>query len=329
MNIFDAKIVAYPPTNKYSSFLISCTAQDNDRTYDFTGDKALVFPDCLMELGHQESKAQVYEWAIRHIQKLIEKKRQQYRLWPEHVLMGRRMLPNPNGTGVNPTSDKCVVSLAVGRDGTDQLDISGPLFKAYAERIGADYHPIILEDSAFPVAEKFRVREYLDDYARVIFFDADVVLAPDAEDLFALVPEESIGLHDDYPYIKDKDAHAAMMAELVRCQNDPLVNSLDLNVSWNSGVMVMSAMHIGMFDPPTGPLPWEHMSEQNWMNVNVVRNGFTVEKLPRKWNWQWKMNEEFPDPDPTGVRAWHAAGLSDIDTRLDWMESKVQPISAR
>ena len=323
MNIKEFKLVNYPSSANVPTFLYSCVLEDGDVKMDFTGENAIVFPDCLRELGYNECRRQVSEWMVRFLTDKINKEKNGGRVWPDYLFNGANVASSFDTLGLNPDSKNCVATLAVGAKSKEQLALSEPFFKAYADRIGADYRPIKLNYSHFPLAEKFRLREYLEEYERVIFFDADVILMPTAEDLFAAVPEDAIGIHDDYEWVRNNRTHEdyqkVMGSQGWPCDETP-------KHKLNSGVMVLSKCHKGVFSPPLAVIPEFFYAEQCWMNLNLLRQGHKWMSLPRKWNWQYWIDKVSPDADTSGVQVWHASGAG--EHKLAWLEAKAKEAQA-
>ena len=68
------------------------------------------------------------------------------------------------------TSDRVVVSLAIGDRFKQLLSISRPTFTAYAAKCQADYREILLDSSDYPEGDKFRLSQFFDaGYTEVLF----------------------------------------------------------------------------------------------------------------------------------------------------------------
>ena len=65
-----------------------------------------------------------------------------------------------------------------------------PMLKKYAKKVKADFIPI--EDTLHPdnpMLDQFRIGDFLDDYDRLIYFDADLIIRSDCPNLFQIVPQ--------------------------------------------------------------------------------------------------------------------------------------------
>src|SRR5262249_17743088 len=158
------------------------------------------------------------------------------------------------------------------------------LMRRYAERIGADFHMIRVEESPYPLGEKFRIGTLLDSWERVLYLDADVILGRACPDLFTLVPPDKVGIFDDLPDVKRLSGSswlAEQYRELALSQGWVIPEGFDSCL--NSGVIVVGRDHRGMFTPPDEPYPAYHCGEQNVMNWRL--RDLPVFSLPRELNY--------------------------------------------
>jgi hypothetical protein len=90
---------------------------------------------------------------------------------------------------------KGIYTLAVNNYEPGITDLTFPLMKQYAKKIGADFH--VIEDRKFPdlppVYEKFQVYELSKEHGNDwnIFIDADTLIHPDFWDVTALVSKDT------------------------------------------------------------------------------------------------------------------------------------------
>ena len=187
---------------------------------------------------------------------------------------------------------KAVVTLAVGTHGQALLAVTGPIFQQYAETVGARY--VVIDDDrispGYPLAAKFQLSKIIPHFDRTLFLDVDVLLAPDCPDLFAAVPAGSVGIYDDFPDLTTHDwlqAEYRALAES-QCWPDPT----PYPVCRNTGVVVCDRDHVELWQPPLKPYPKFHCSEQNLVNLNLLRAGYPVSDLPKRFNFQWWSNKD-------------------------------------
>jgi lipopolysaccharide biosynthesis glycosyltransferase len=141
------------------------------------------------------------------------------------------------------------VTLAIGRQAEQWLDLSGPLFKAYAARHGCDY--VVIGERAIRCRlqwrkarvnlhlEKFQIGPLLERYGRILYADADVLITPSCPDLFKLVPPEGLGV------VADPSGALAWKRdeEMTRMQSRFGELPRPLAPYFNAGVLVLSAAH--------------------------------------------------------------------------------------
>lgn len=220
---------------------------------------------------------------------------------------------------------RLLLSAAVGANGRKWLEITRPLMETYAAKCGAVFEAITDGDENYPLGEKFRIAEYLGRYDRLVFFDADVVVAPDAPDLFDLVPSTHVGVRDDWPWMcveAGVNVSRAWMDPEIRAirkaadRPGPLVSTC-----YNTGVLVLSSQHAGLFDPPKVPLPKYHCTEQHWFNLNVLDQQPAVYELP--WEMHWHPFIDRKRERTAGVKVWHLAGESDREEKLRRLVSEI------
>lgn len=225
-----------------------------------------------------------------------------------------------------PDGDKLgkrlVLTAGVGARGREWLEITRPLMEKYALRCDAAFAAITDGDEDYPLGEKWRIAEYLGWYDRVVFLDADVVVAPDAPDLFDVVPNTHVGVRDDWPWLCVEAG-----VNVTRAWMDPEVRAIRkaanrpgplLSTVYNTGVLVLSSQHAGLFDPPEVPLPKFHCTEQHWFNLNVLDQQPAVYELP--WELHWHPFIDRKRERTAGVKVWHFAGEPD---RAELLRRKV------
>lgn len=144
---------------------------------------------------------------------------------------------------------RAVVTLAIGEQYLEQLEVARPSMLAYADKIGADFIAITEEkiNGMFPNLEKFQIAEILDNYDRALYLDVDILVHPNCPDLFDMVPVDALGVVPDTP-----DAvwgNLNRYPDIMRIQND--LGDIGWRSGYfNSGVLVLSKIHKEMFLNP-------------------------------------------------------------------------------
>jgi hypothetical protein len=212
-------------------------------------------------------------------------------------------------------SDTAVITLGVGEKGQQWLELSEPSMRAYAERIGADFHKITDSTMLYPFGEKWRVGQFLDCYSRIIFLDADIIVRDSAPNLFDLVPENTIGLHDDLPY--NSAGYAWYFTETEQVQRSQGFRLQALPYCLNTGIIVIGQQHKDIFNPPEKPFQALHCFEQHLINCRIFQNNYPVFKLPVNIHWQHWLDKQRKIYDQG--QFLHFSGELDHKARLKMM----------
>lgn len=232
-------------------------------------------------------------------------------------------IPDPDHI---PTSDKLVITVAVGSEGEALHKVTGDGQRAYAKRCGADY-VAITGDSIYPaytMLDKFRVYPYVKRYARILYLDADAGVRSHCPDMFDMFPWDVILAHDDLPYIVKKDWTYSREVREVALSQRWRVPDFSAYPMINSGVMMFSGSHAHIWEPPKYPLSTYWCSEQFCETVRMFNAGIPWLPLPRYLNWMyWIQNA---NPDPIGQRdayIVHGAGFTGMggssEGRVKWL----------
>jgi hypothetical protein len=187
--------------------------------------------------------------------------------------------------GTQRVDRNCVVTLATG-PAVEILEISKPSIQAYAERCNADYIELRGTTEAWWGLEKFRVRNIARSYNRTLFLDCDVIVRDDCPDLFAMVPQDHVAMHDDWPHLEHFDW---LKAERQTVFDSQAVEGSYPEQALNTGVVLCSREHADIWTRPIDPFPTSHCAEQIW--IEHLAREYPVFKLPTELNCQWWMND--------------------------------------
>jgi hypothetical protein len=212
-----------------------------------------------------------------------------------------------------------VATVAVGPAGRDMLAVTEPLLRAYAGRVGADF--VALTGDAprapgYPLGDKFRLHQLTELWARCLFVDADVVVRRSAPDLFRLVPEGSVGIHDDRPLVDDP----GYLFHVLRQTGSP-----DPTRVLNSGVVVWDRGTPDVWRPPAGAFLVDpatgkphHVAEQCVVQWNIERNNYEIKLLEEKYNYQWWADRTWARAAAVDPQFVHLAGVSQVNLVQPW-----------
>lgn len=179
---------------------------------------------------------------------------------------------------------KAIVTLAIGDGFKEMLEIAKPFFEKYAQKVNADFIVIDQEkiNVMFPNMEKFQIKELLEKYDRIAYFDADILIHPDCPDLFKIVPKDKVGFVPDSPDAKWNNL--SRYREIVISQ-DKLGQIGWGSGYFNSGVMIFSKQHAGLFDNPElrSEMGCQYR-DQTLLNYNFQKNKYEPFILDKKFN---------------------------------------------
>ena len=201
---------------------------------------------------------------------------------------------------------QAVVTLCVGETFRRMAEVSHPTMQVYADRIGAEF--VVLgeaeaEGHISPHWVKLALGELLNRYDRIIYLDTDILVREDCPDLFAEVPFAKLGAFDESPYfgagwVVETNPRNQSYQDILgrprtftRGREGSIAQTCaeyGINVDWdgryfNTGVMVLSPLHKGLF---TAPPTFENSSffEQGWLNVQRLVKGVEVHGLDHRLN---------------------------------------------
>jgi lipopolysaccharide biosynthesis glycosyltransferase len=175
---------------------------------------------------------------------------------------------------------KAVVTLTMGVEYEAIAKITHPTLKAYAKKIGADFH-VISEKKLkhnVPVGyEKLQLADYLKDYHRIIFIDSDIIIRPDTPDLFKITPEGWFGAFNEGEWMPER-----VKALEGCCKELGISAPYFKDQYYNTGVIVFEQRHADVFVEP--PKYIDHFYEQSYLNIMFARNLCKMKNLPSSLN---------------------------------------------
>lgn len=204
------------------------------------------------------------------------------------------------------STSTAVITINVGDALATMASMTIPTFKAYADRICADFVIIdtIPEHYEFPDYSaywaKFIIKDYLAHYDRVIYLDLDTIILAHCPNLFEVVPR------DMFAALVEDDFGNDLSEEILDIQN----RLGDLNWRrgyFNVGVMVMSREHRDIFSLEKGVQGGAKYPEQTLMNYNLRKYGIPLFKLSHRFNHMRFLNVSNADRHLSYI--WHYAGI--------------------
>lgn len=217
-------------------------------------------------------------------------------------------------------SDFAIVTFVAGQRGREMYEISRPSIERYAQRCQADVIVIPPDkQQQYIFTNKWRAGQVFSQYGyeRLQWIDADVIVHPDADCLFDVVPENAMGLRfeqNEYLHTDRPEWYADEMRELFASQSLPIA---PIPPAHNWGMYVASKCHVSAFSPPLQAFPARHCSEQNWSNYVAIRDGFAIHRLPESTHWMHVWDK--PHSRIDGAQFLHFSGIFDHAKRLQLM----------
>ena len=175
---------------------------------------------------------------------------------------------------------KAVITLTMGTEYNAIAQLTHPTLKAYAKKIGADFH--VIEDRVLrhnvPIGyEKIQLKEFLKKYHRIIFIDTDIIVRPDTPDLFTFVPEGWFGALNEGEWMPGR-----IKSLENSCKEFGLAAPHFKNQYYNTGVMVLEQRHAEILEEP--PIYIDHFYEQSYLNIMLARNLVKIRNLSINFN---------------------------------------------
>lgn len=202
-----------------------------------------------------------------------------------------------------------VVTITIGDYHKRMAEITHPLMKAYAQKIGAEFI-VIDKAEGMPHYAKFQINKLLKNYDRLIYIDTDILIRNDSPDIFQLVPEDSIGLFDEGRYL-DRTSFYGFMQQ----------NSYDPNYwdkkYYNTGVMVVSKCHANIFLKPD--VEQNHFFEQSYINLLLTMMKPKIYGLQYKWNRMYAL-DKITGEERHDSYFMHYAGIENVMSRSELLE---------
>lgn len=179
-----------------------------------------------------------------------------------------------------PMHKFAVVTTVVGKRFDRIGEISVPLIKEYADKVGADFIKLTDFGSYWhPALCKLNIYNLLDEYERIIYFDSDTIIHPNTPNLFEVVDAELLGMFEENKYTNYHTAYRKF------CDDLEVDHSQWNGNYYNSGVIVCSQKHKDIFDKTlSSKIGICEYYEQTPMNIMIMLRKFAVQDIGQKFN---------------------------------------------
>jgi adenine/guanine phosphoribosyltransferase-like PRPP-binding protein len=185
----------------------------------------------------------------------------------------------------DPKSDKLIIVVSGGDRCDEQMAMTEPLMRAYAERCGADF--VVLRGDQVPewgMGNKYRAHPFIQAYQRTLFLDVDVIVKPDAPSIFEHVPVGRFAAWDEYPHVKHNLAGDWIQRESDEYCHSQGVATVKRTTMVNGGIMLFDRIHADSYAPPTEPIPDHWCSDQHRVTVWMQNKGIEPYWLSDQWH---------------------------------------------
>ncbi len=258
---------------------------------------------------HNESNAKLGKPSLNLNDALIE--HQNYVLFEQPKILCE--LPEPR-------SSQALITVAPDKNTQNELKFTRKAMQEYAERYFLDYIEITaLTPQKHLCGNKYAYSEVAKRYGHSLWLDTDVVIMPDAPNIFDQVDCGQWALCDDLPGLKQIDNSFEWFNNEWMHQSSALgLPAYEVPCAWNSGVVVAPQDAFKWYHPPSVPVPNVWCAEQHYHTRCLLDGKADVLNLDRKWNVGY-WDPTFPDYVESGYFI-HIGGCKPLELRLRYLE---------
>ncbi len=171
------------------------------------------------------------------------------------------------------------------------IDLTHPILKKYAARVGADFlamdhTPPVMSDDNRPHYRITRHYELHEEYDRILQFDSDILLAPDCPNLFELVPYDKIAtVYED----KGSRAHPRLRSIYDIQRRYGFIDWFKGYI--NTGTFLTSKCHRDIYLPHNGEYFTGWGSDDVHLGYMIKKMNYEVQELTYKFNHMTMFSE--------------------------------------
>jgi hypothetical protein len=224
----------------------------------------------------------------------------------------------------DPKNKNCIITVCSGDKNKKMFDTISDRYESYAKKCNADFVVLDGYTQGWWGLEKFRIKPFIEAYDRTCFLDSDIIIQKTAPNIFDMVPVDSIGIHDDWACLVNKEYNFLQWKEterkwLVRSQVPQEDFSYDTHdILLNTGVVVTSKQHADIWTPMKAPFPRNHCDEQFWVEYLLTKKNYDIYRLPLSMNLQHWMDCFHKS---AGLKTTHFLHIAIDHTRVDKSEA--------
>jgi ADP-heptose:LPS heptosyltransferase len=180
-----------------------------------------------------------------------------------------------------------IATITIGDTYNQLAEVTHPTFKYYCNKHKIDFMNINLKDPILsPMWQRYKLSELLGIYDRIAYFDGDILIKPDAPNIFDIVPEDKIGMYNEGQYIPDI-ANDLILKYLAILHREDEKDKFTGEKYHNAGMVVFSKCHKNLWKIPdeegfqfdictTGK---NLCGDQTNLNINIVDNNYEIFEL--------------------------------------------------
>jgi len=197
----------------------------------------------------------------------------------------------------------------------DDADITHPLFKRYADRVGADFMVLDHESGCKEGNGRSHYRilkhgELHEEYDRILILDTDLLLTPDCPNIFEMVEYNKIGT-----VLEDKGTRRGD-----RLHRISAIQQQYGSIGWkeqyiNTGVFITSKCHKDIYQTINDDY-WKGAGQDDvHLGYNIYKHGFEIQDLGYKFNHMTMFSEKWnKSADRFASHIIHYAGQGVFDS---------------
>jgi len=182
-----------------------------------------------------------------------------------------------------PKHKRAILTVAPDHQPQLELEISRPGLQRYAEEFEADYIELTdIERSNHPCGNKYVLTQVCERYEQTLLVDTDIIMMPNAPDIFSEVPLGKWGLVDDLQNLDKASGCEWVLVEMQKICDAIGITNVLLTRAWNSGFVLAPTDAAREYYPPTKAVPFLWCVEQHLHTINLLQTGRTVD-LREQW----------------------------------------------
>ena len=246
------------------------------------------------------------------------------------------LIPEPPALDLSPTRPLALVTVVAGEEAERCFAVSGPLMRAYAERLGADFikltwpgHP------AWPMSAKFAIPRAARSLRSRRLCRRRYLAPARLPRSLRCLQTRRVRACDELPFHRWQPQHGRERAYL-QFRRDMGFGEVP-NLPWylNLGVMIVPRSCRDILRSPRLPIIPSHCAEQDHSNARLLDEFLAgrvkVRMLDRRCNWQNWTDHGFQAAPPDAILHWSGAGGNRVQRNVEmaeWSRRFSTPVSA-